>query len=99
MRPRVRWEAPPPKRRGRNAEAYALAKHIASRPNQWARIAAYRTHSTAAKRAHSIRTGKIQAWSDVGTFEAKVRQTDTTEFSLYVRCIYVKKGGLDDGDE
>jgi len=39
-----------------------------------------------------IRSGKIQAWAEVGKFEAMVRQTDKNEYSVFTRCIYVKKG-------
>ena len=86
-----KWEAPPRKRSGRSAKSYQEAKKLASRPNQWARIGTYKTYSTAISRAQLIRKGEIKSWNEVGTFEAKVRQTDVKEFSLYARCIYVKK--------
>ena len=87
-----KWASPPPKRSGRHAKAYLLAKRIASRPNEWARIAKYKGYQTAATRAHDIRSGKIQAWAEVGKFEAMVRQTDKNEYSVFTRCVYVKKG-------
>lgn len=91
-----KWESPPKRRSGRNAEAYQIAKRVATKPNEWAKIALYKTYQAAATRATRIRAGEIQAWSDVGTFEAKVRQTDKNEYSLYVRCVYVKKGDDDE---
>jgi len=94
-----KWESPPKRRSGRNALAFQLAKRIATKPNEWARIAKYKGYQTAATRAHDIRSGKIQAWNEVGKFEAMVRQTDKKEYSVYARCVYVKKGAFEDDNE
>jgi len=91
-----KWEAPPAKRSGRHAKAFLLAKRVSGKPNEWARIAKYKGYQTAATRAHDIRTGKIKAWQEVGKFEAMVRQTDKNEYSVYARCVYVKKGEFED---
>lgn len=91
MSSNFKWEAPPKRRSGRNAKSYQEAKRVASRPGQWARIQVYKTYQSAATRAYAIRKGEIQAWNDVGTFKAMVRQIDKNAFGLWVCCTYVKK--------
>lgn len=86
-----KWEAPPLKRSGQHAKAYKLAKRLAQKPNQWARIAKYKSYNSAASRASNIRTGKIDGFAEVGTFQAYVRQLDTGEHGLWVRCTKVNK--------
>ena len=39
-----------------------------------------------------IHMAKIQAWAEVGKFGAMVRQTDKNEYSVFTRCVYVRKG-------
>lgn len=87
----IEWVAPPARRSGQHARAYKLAKQFAAKPNQWGKISKYKSYSSAASRASNIRSGKLQGWNDVGTFEAMVRTTGPDEYSLYVRCIFVKK--------
>lgn len=90
------WEAPPRRRTGRNAKAYKLALAIAKRKGEWANIAQYPKQNAATNRASEIRTGKIEGFTDVGTFEAMVRQTGKDEYSVYVRCTRVKKKAQED---
>lgn len=96
MSSNFKWEAPPKRRSGRNAKSYKEAKRLASHPNEWARIEIYKTYQSAATRAYSIRHGEIQAWNDVGKFEAMVRQIDKDKYGLWARCVYVKKGQDDE---
>lgn len=91
-KPKMVWEAPPPKASGRNAVARKLALSLAGRPNHWARIAVYKKEQSAHDRASRIRTGKVKGFSDVGTFDANVRQIPEG-WGVWVRCIYVKKAG------
>lgn len=97
MSKKLLWEDPPLSKSGRHAEAFALAKMVAARPNKWARIGTYRTYSTAYQRGSKIRDGENRAWNEVGTFRMMIRQTDAEEYGLWVKCIYVKKGNSDEG--
>lgn len=90
----VSWEAPPPAVSGRQYAARRLAMEVASRPNQWARIAVYRSYRTAHQRASDIRLGKLKGWAYVGTFETKVREIPEG-YGLWVRCTYIKKAVRD----
>jgi len=92
------WEAPPRRRTGRNANAYKMALTIAKRKGEWANIAQYPRQNAATNRASEIRTGKIEGFADVGTFEAMVRQTGKDEYSVFVRCTRVKKKAQEDLD-
>lgn len=97
-KPKLVWEAPPPKASGRNAAARKLALAVAARPNQWVRIAVYRKEQSAHDRGSRIRTGKVKGFADIGTFEVKVREIPEG-WGVWVRCTYVKKAGKEALDE
>lgn len=96
-KPKVTWEAPPPKVTGRQSAARRLAMEVASRPNQWARIAVYKKYTTAHERASAIRRGKLKGWDAVGTFQVEVREIPEG-WGIWVKCTYVKKGARSDAD-
>ena len=93
-----RWEAPPPRRTGRQATAYKLAKSISRRPGQWMAVAMYDVYTSAHHRASQIRRGNVKGFAEVGTFEADVRLTPEG-YVVYVRCTYVKSKERERGQD
>lgn len=85
-----KWEEPPARLTGRAAAAAKLAKRIAGRPNTWARIAIYDKYLSAHKRASAIRCGTVDAFKEIGKFEAEVREIPEG-YGVWVKCTYVKK--------
>lgn len=95
-------EAPPRKTSGRGAAARRLALKVAALKGQWVKIAEYDKYMTAHTRASDIRKGKLVGWSQVGSFEVKVRQIPTEDggeaYGMWVRCTYVRKAVEDELD-
>ena len=87
-----RWESPP-KRSGRYAQAFELAKKVASRPGRWANVAQYDNYNTALSRASLIRNGRLDGYREVGKFEAQVKPDpqEPEKYALFVMCVERKR--------